>query len=1450
MTKFRPGDLLMADQAPDRRIASATSVPPASAENYDAPPGHVENGFAWSPEDLAGLQANLAALGVAPASIASRDDIRVAPLADATRPARRNKRGAKIVDLMPAQSVWRKMINLPDGQVVAAADLIQLTARDYSDPGLKYLVHRVRDDGDDGGKPKSPWRVVSHPLGIPRVLELLSPEKYEPGCSDENVRLTIEWSIRPQFGRHTVTLKDINSGTYLALFGAPPISTKAEISRYANVLKGQIEHHLQHQETGFRIKQIPSHSGWSHDPEGCPRFVLEDLSESYRLGQDGRPVHDGKLSPMVPTVEDFAYLVNAWARWSPDGKGVATHAFAIRGLFATLKRTGTSLVITGAAGRTAATGSSKSTPARSALGLMRAVKQDAPLTLTFTASAAAMKAKRGWRNDLPSVHDDFHKMASEGSYARALDTFDSVLRAIADGDELNARATRTGALREPVHLLGADIFTGEEIDGLLASAERRMAWIGYSKDVNSDAIYDEWDVLQRIWEGVGHAVIRWAFPIFAAPGGRDKLADLIASLDRQMTEAIFDRLTELRPQAPHKFIRSMARNWAPIMTGAWLGDRAVGAAEGDGPLVETLRQTIVGLALRQLDRLTDGCVAAELNAEWFRSAIWEALHGHAYLFGANDRPLPQACPVIADCGYQLRPGMGGSTWEPAGQVKLGWLDDDCATQLLDPKSLFEICRKAYVRANPRTPFPLAERSLAATLVKLGVAAPEQGGRNVQRRSIPDEANRKRVLVINAIDDDENSGPIGPIGPETRSYNDINALSSEIAGPIVFGIGPIGPTNSPRTDNRTDRTDGYSSIGPTATDLKAAERLGFCGDRTDRTDRTDHFDASKTPENRSSQTATSSKRDTDKVPAATMAPPRRVFTSAEARKAEEWRAAKARTGPVAPSAPPRPQEGPLVPPAGPPAPSAAGGPPRAQGSPSRPPAGRQPPVATEPVPKPGARPAPGPSDGSAPQAAAEAPAGQAPQAPQERWLERIAALDQEALYILRPDGSIDRQPLAKELYAENACSGRLAAFAVDERITQLWLHPGYTAHTDLPAKISVTAARKGIECDFASDNGVPSGWRLMAPGKLKSWNRLANGRQEAYIVAPRLDSEVRLGTAEDAATMLEAIAAFHAATRFWYRLDPAVTFDAMLRTLHRNGLDLTADMTPGEFPEPMRTEIVAEQCWCRGLTKQETQSGRFVHTFDKHGTYLATMSSLAVGFGTPDYAAMPTFEPRKTGYWRARITMPDTWPGNLPHPGDTRPRQNVAAMNWYVTPTLALAQQFGGKIEVSEAWLFNETHQPFAPVYRRLRDAREQLAGLGGPAAKLALAAVKSLYTKGLGNLASHSKREATEAIDLYRPDWRHAIVAMARANILRNTVKAGVEPFAIRTDAIHLISDSADPLVAGKGLRQGRELGQWKHIGTIPLDLLPVAFINGEATRSPQRHLDELKALTEQYHGS
>jgi hypothetical protein len=627
-------------------------------------------------------------------------------------------------------------VPLPDGRLLPVAHLIRLWGEDYTDPERVYLITRKRATKPPGdGEPPAPPRWEVDPRGFPVALAYASPERAEAGGAAEAARVTLAWSNqRAAFGEQTMTMKDVDSGDYLHSFGSPAITTRRERDRFADIIKAQCQM--------LPLRRLsPALSGWSLTPAGAARYVLEDRASWWRLDEAGAPILDGDTSaPDLPTFEDVAFLVNAWAEWAPDGRGVAALAFTIRGLFASLQRVGSSLVLTGD------TGSGKTTVARFCLGVLGAVPATARPTLTFTASAAAMKAKRAWRNDLPSVFDDFHKLAGEGGQARLWDAMDAILRAVADGDEWNARGTRTGGLREPVYLKGADIFTGELIEGFLASAERRMAWIGYTDDRNSDELYGAWDALQRIWERVGHAVIRWALPTYARPGENpgEHLRAWLERTDAACEAVIFDNLAAALPAAPQKFARSIAKSWAPMLAGAAIADQAIGAAEGDGPFLETLRPVLAKLALRQLERLANGAgAAAAFDADFFRSVLTP---DNLMFDGETGRPFESTDSAdglwLIPIGYQWNPGFGGG-FTQSGRAVTGWRHRAKGEDWIQPGPYLMACQRRAKTLG--LAFPFTAQSLPAHLARLGVIVAGDDGRHTSVVRVPGLATVHRVL---------------------------------------------------------------------------------------------------------------------------------------------------------------------------------------------------------------------------------------------------------------------------------------------------------------------------------------------------------------------------------------------------------------------------------------------------------------------------------------------------------------------------------------------------------------------------------------------------------------------------------------------------------------------------------------------------------------------------------
>jgi hypothetical protein len=182
--------------------------------------------------------------------------------------------------------------------------------------------------------------------------------------------------------------------------------------------------------------------------------------------------------------------------------------------------------------------------------------------------------------------------------------------------------------------------------------------------------------------------------------------------------------------------------------------------------------------------------------------------------------------------------------------------------------------------------------------------------------------------------------------------------------------------------------------------------------------------------------------------------------------------------------------------------------------------------------------------------------------------------------------------------------------------------------------------------------------------------------------------------------------------------------------------------------------------------------------------------------------------------------------------------------WLSTISVEYARELGGLAGISEAYIWPEAHRPLDAWYKRLRGARETLRTRN----RTAYTALKLLYTHAIGCLDGHWLREKCEPEALYRPDWRHGVIARARTNLYRNAAKAyessGQIPFAAAADCWYYVSDEADPIAANPGLRLGDGLGQYK-VKNAAIPLTDVLDVLSDATPGARNHsvLRELQML-------
>jgi len=159
--------------------------------------------------------------------------------------------------------------------------------------------------------------------------------------------------------------------------------------------------------------------------------------------------------------------------------------------------------------------------------------------------------------------------------------------------------------------------------------------------------------------------------------------------------------------------------------------------------------------------------------------------------------------------------------------------------------------------------------------------------------------------------------------------------------------------------------------------------------------------------------------------------------------------------------------------------------------------------------------------------------------------------------------------------------------------------------------------------------------------------------------------------------------------------------------------------------------------------------------------------------------------------------------------------------------VAWAVERGQAVAIAEAHVWTEHSRAMETWYERLRGARTTLYADATPAGRLALGALKYTYSLTISGFNSAWQRDKRSA--LYRPDWRHAILAQANANLSRALHKMdrdGYTPVAVHKDAVYLLSDEPDSVKAcPPSVTLGTGLGHFKVQDTaVPLGVVLPAF--------------------------
>ncbi len=381
------------------------------------------------------------------------------------------------------------------------------------------------------------------------------------------------------------------------------------------------------------------------------------------------------------------------------------------------------------------------------------------------------------------------------------------------------------------------------------------------------------------------------------------------------------------------------------------------------------------------------------------------------------------------------------------------------------------------------------------------------------------------------------------------------------------------------------------------------------------------------------------------------------------------------------------------------------------------------------------------------------------------------------------------------------------------LTQLWLTDAWVRAAGLPDTLAVAGQFREVRHAFVTD-GLDA---LHAfPTALTPWldlRKKGEAGSGVSIVFPLYDEHAVWGLDTDGATLLAALRAYAGAVGAPYYRSPGRTGLDLMQELGKRGAEGKREF-PERLPAPAgQADTVTELSWLRTLSPTE-RGKAYLHSYDKNAQWLSAAGVVELGLSSVEERRDPAgklpFDKKLPGYWRARIAG-----------GEER---------WACTPTVAWAVERGQSVAITEAHVWTQHSRAMETWYERLRAARAARTALYAdttPAGRLALGALKFTYALTISGFNSVWQRDRRSP--LYRPDWRHAILAQANANLSRALHKmdaAGYTPVAVHKDAVYLLSDEPDPITAcPPSVTLGTALGHFKvQDVAIPLETVLPAF--------------------------
>jgi hypothetical protein len=694
----------------------------------------------------------------------------------------------------------------PELKVVPSADsgdvvyqgihLREILSGIFADEDREYLYRRVIDEKKDGdtditGEPLAIEfrydRIAMQTSGMPQLLSVYRTDGKPRGRWDDETFYKVAWSKRPEIEPETFTERELNAGEWLAHTPGIAVTARRERDFYADVVKAQVMPFQIHvgravRATGFHVDSCTGrYSYYLRDG----RYYAPDLSlinpdipiagynftEKKKLYAQAWQERAANFTRPVTSADGQRFL--SWQR-ARDAKGrvLLLSCGGYRSFVSTFVPLSTGIMVIAKDEVSLQDGSSmagKTTTINFARGGDGPCPFNTPAECVFNGTLAGIETRIAPIRDLPISVSDFHMNTNTEKEANEFaEKVDNFIRSAAGEGELKARANRDMTEKAGTTISGLLILDGEKMPPLILSRLRRMIILQFARgEIDTAGIHQGWEEFQAIHTAIGHAVIRNVL----TQVNRDETAfkRAVRGAEERYENTLFSRMRAEHKEVEEQTARALARNYAQVVTGAYLADQSVGIPG----LIDAVLDAAYGFMCEQAAFIGNGGATC-VDRDWIITRTVKLLNkGYGHVVNMQEEDL--AANVHGRLSrYGYRPVADG--WIAQG-VYLANVDDHQTMFYFRPEAwhdeLKDIARREDIK------WTYNNQTFPGALVRMGIVTPSylQGGR-VGRAAQRPYVNSKQVrrLVVDALlldmdsaGQDEETPPPAPVDdtPDAR-----------------------------------------------------------------------------------------------------------------------------------------------------------------------------------------------------------------------------------------------------------------------------------------------------------------------------------------------------------------------------------------------------------------------------------------------------------------------------------------------------------------------------------------------------------------------------------------------------------------------------------------------------------------------------------------------------------